>query len=184
MALTVTEKEHWKDRISRRIDRAIETTYAAVDAGFRGRIADSARKLAVESLGIAKLEERRQEIERQKKALDREDEVASQQVFALVRGCDVVEAASVASWTRSREVEEAIKLRQELQKQKLLAESEAGRRILGLIEEKEELLDTVWLATSGKQIKELWGQVSKLLDQEPTSLQADALRIEASEDSS
>lgn len=49
--------------------------------------------------------------------------------------------------------------------------------MLALRKEKEELLDTVWLATSGKQIKDLWQKVSDLLQQEPTPLQQDALAM-------
>lgn len=54
-----------------------------------------------------------------------------------------------------------------------------GQKILRLQDEPEELLDTVWLATSSIQIKELWSRVSKLLDQPPTGLQREALDIPA-----
>ena len=38
--------------------------------------------------------------------------------------------------------------------------------------ERENLLDTVWLATSGKQIKELWTKVAELLGDQPSPLAA------------
>ena len=44
-------------------------------------------------------------------------------------------------------------------------------------EEKENLLDTVWLATCTKQIKELWEQVNVLLEIKPTALEEKALQI-------
>ena len=42
---------------------------------------------------------------------------------------------------------------------------------------KDNLLDTVWLATSSSQIKELWGQVNALLEIKPTALEEKALKI-------
>jgi len=39
------------------------------------------------------------------------------------------------------------------------------------------LLDTVWLATSTSQIKELWAQVNALLEVNPTALEQKALTI-------
>ena len=50
--LTVTEKEHWKNRIARRIDKRIEAI-TADDPNFFERIERDARKQALESLGLA-----------------------------------------------------------------------------------------------------------------------------------
>ena len=44
--------------------------------------------------------------------------------------------------------------------------------------EKDELLDVVWLATSGTAIRQLWQKVVELLGDEQTQLQKDALAIE------
>ena len=46
--LTVTEKEHWKKRISRRIDKRIEVITAG-DPDFFERIDRDARQRALES---------------------------------------------------------------------------------------------------------------------------------------
>ena len=59
----------------------------------------------------------------------------------------------------------------------MLAENKLGQQILALRMEKENLLDTVWLATSSIQIKELWEQVNTVLDRTPTPLESKALRI-------
>jgi hypothetical protein len=61
----------------------------------------------------------------------------------------------------------------------LLEEHPLGRRILRLEREKEELLDTVWLATSPAQIKELWAKFAEVLQWEPPDLQKEALAIPA-----
>ena len=59
----------------------------------------------------------------------------------------------------------------------LLAESDRGQQILRLREEKENLLDTVWLATSSTQVRELWAKVTELIGVKPTKLESDALAI-------
>ncbi len=71
--------------------------------------------------------------------------------------------------------EAAITLRQSRFERKLLSREELGRRILRLREEQEELLDTVWLATSSVQTKELWSRVSTILNQTPASFQQETL---------
>ena len=48
--------------------------------------------------------------------------------------------------------------------------------------EKDGLLDSVWLASSPKQIKDLWSKVAELLGDEQTQLQRDALAITPVED--
>ncbi len=50
--LTVTEKNHWRDRIAARIDRRIETVLAA-DPCLMVRVQVEARGRALESLGLA-----------------------------------------------------------------------------------------------------------------------------------
>jgi len=77
------------------------------------------------------------------------------------------------------EVKTAVLRRQKVHEDELLAECDTGREILRLREEKENLLDIVWLATSPSQLKTLWTKVSELLSTEPTQLERDALAIPA-----
>ncbi|MBX3438886.1 MAG: hypothetical protein KF861_15450, partial [Planctomycetaceae bacterium] len=67
--------------------------------------------------------------------------------------------------------------RTSVHEQELLEKDDLGRKILALRQEKEEMLDTVWLATSGKHIRELWTSVTELLQESPTLLQTKALSI-------
>ena len=53
--ITVTEKEHWKGRIARRIDKKIESL-CAEDANLMDRIQRQAENRALESLGLAELD--------------------------------------------------------------------------------------------------------------------------------
>jgi hypothetical protein len=177
MTLTVTEKDHWKERISRKIDAAIEAIYAKADPGLLDRIRSAARDKALESLHLLDLERALDDISRKKKALDIKEKETFRKMLAIVRRCDLDEVDLGYSY-RPHEVENAIGLRAAIHETELLAEHPLGRRILDLRTEKEELLDTVWLATSGKQIKDLWSKVAELLGQESTALQRQALEMD------
>ncbi len=52
MSLTVAERNHWKERIARRIDQRIETLVARQDPVLLQRVAEQARAKAYASLGI------------------------------------------------------------------------------------------------------------------------------------
>jgi hypothetical protein len=176
--LTVTEKEHWKERISRRIDKAIEAIYAAQPA-LQSRIAEAAKSEALKSLGLLELQRQVDKLAEAEMRTAKQKASAHQQMLAIVKGVTVDELSTYSYYSSpSQEVTAAIRRRQVIHEEELLARDPQGQRILTLRREKEELLDTVWLATSGKQIKELWQGVAELLRQEPTELQTQALRIE------
>ena len=78
---------------------------------------------------------------------------------------------------RDPEIEGAVTARARAMETDILAECELGKQVLTLRAEKENLLDTVWLATSSSQIKELWEQVNTLLELKPTPLEEKALTI-------
>jgi len=63
-----------------------------------------------------------------------------------------------------------------------LQESDVGKKILHLEREREELTDTIWLATSPVQIRSLWKDFSAMLTEEPTELQKQALTYEPVDD--
>jgi len=75
------------------------------------------------------------------------------------------------------EVGAALEKRQAAHLDALLAADEVGREVRRLEAEQERLLDTVWLAASPSQIKQLWTKVGALLGDEPTALEAEALAI-------
>ena len=77
---------------------------------------------------------------------------------------------------------EAIARRQAAHQEQMLADDPIGREIARLGAEKENLLDTVWLAASPAQIKQLWSKVAELLGDEPTTLEREALSIAPAEE--
>jgi hypothetical protein len=172
--LTVTEKEHWKERIDRRIARRIETI-TSEDQGLLERIKEEARCQALASLGF---DAEARQIEQQQAALEERDRLVRRTMLARVRGIPV-EAVSTgyAGHVDRSSIAKAIERRQTVHEERLLAEHELGRRIASLRQERERLIDTVWLATSSAAIRELWAKVGHLLGDEPTQLERDALAI-------
>jgi hypothetical protein len=179
MSITVSEKSHWKDRIARRIDHRIETLVAKGDPPLPQRVAEQARARAYESLGIgaqqaemSKLQEQKGEIEKRERRLQAEQR-------SVINGTPVdVELGRGSYYGRGDpEIESAVTSRARALEGDILAESELGRQVLSLRAEKDNLLDTVWLATSSSQIKELWEQVNALLEVKPTALEEKALKI-------
>ena len=172
--LTVAEKEHWKERLSKRIDRRIEAI-TAEDPQLLDRVHGEARQRALESLGLADNQRELDEIRKQKETLDERDAVLKNHLLARVRGVHINEVGS--TYGCDTEVNKAIRPRVEAHEAQILMSSDVGRRIVELRREKDNLLDTVWLASSSAQIKELWGKVATFLRDEPTPLERDALAI-------
>lgn len=179
--LTVTEKEHWKDRIGKRIEKKIEVV-SAEDPNLLDRVHREARERALASLGLSEMQQALDGVEQQKSALDKRERQIQRAMLAHVRGVPVEDIDDYHTYRFDHEVDNAVNRRQAVHEDELLAEGEIGQRILKLREEKDNLLDTVWLATSPKQIKELWSKVADLLGDDQTQLQRDALAIVPAEE--
>jgi hypothetical protein len=180
--LTVREKEHWKERITRKVEQAVEALLAAENPNYRDRQREKARRLALESLGIARLQDQLDELAEQEKECRTKRAAIYGEMLATACGILNDRPYSGGCSDLPYQVLEAIRRRQSLHERELLANDDLGRKLLALEREKEELLDTVWLATSGKQIKQLWQKVAELLGQESTPFQQQALGIDPVED--
>ena len=173
--LTVTEKNHWRDRIAARIDRRIETILAA-DPGLMSRIQAEARGRALVSLGLAEHQAELESIAKQKEALDKRERRIRRSILAVVQGVPV-EDIEESRYFGPHDHDTAIANRQRVHEEQLLAEHEVGRQVLQLRSEKDNLLDVVWLATSPVQVRQLWSRVGELLGDKPTDLEREALAI-------
>jgi hypothetical protein len=177
MSLTVTEKQHWKDRISRRIDRRTEALLAA-EPNLMDRIHRDARQRALQSLGLADWQAELDNIEHQKDMLEKRSQQVLKSMLAHVRGVPVDDLEDTCyGYHREEEVKSAVAKRQKVHEDELLAECDTGKEVLRLRQEQENLLDIVWLATSPSQLKTLWSKVNALLGTTPTQLESDALAI-------
>ncbi len=175
--LTVAEKTHWKDRLSKRIDRRIETI-AAEEPNLLDRVKRDARERAMQSLNVAELQADVDAIEQQEETLNQRKSLLHRTMLARVRRVPLETIDQHYTPTHyNNEVESAVKSRQVIHEDELLAECEVGRRVLTLRQERESLLDVVWLSSSPVQIRELWAKVSELLGDEQTQLHRDALTI-------
>ena len=176
MGLTVAEKTHWRDRIEAKINRRIEGILTG-DPGLLDRIKLSARGRALASLGLAEFQSELDQIAAQKEVLARRERRAQRAMLARVRGVEIDQIEEVYYGRHETEVTRAGSHRQAVHEDELLAEHEIGRQILRLRAEKDHLLDTVWLACSPAQIRQLWTKVGELLGDAPTQLEREALSL-------
>ena len=179
MPLTVTEKEHWRQRIAAKIERRIEVL-AAGEPGLLDRVQAEARRRAVRSLGLAESQAELDAVVQERKALDQREKRAQKAMVARLQGLPAEEVPESAthSYQFTQTVNAAVQKRQAVHEEELLAEHPVGRDVLMLRAEKENLLDVVWLASSPAQIKQLWAKVGELLGDEPSALEREALAIE------
>jgi hypothetical protein len=178
MPLTVKEKEHWKERIEKEIDKAIEKAYRDEGNGLQEKIRQQARTRAMKHYG---LEDYMRRYSSRKAQIQ---ELQSQQFRASEEASKPLESMSRYCWSDRHSLVEGVidRAAKDLEKE-ILQESEFGRKILRLEREREELTDTIWLATSTVQIRSLWKDFSAMLIEEPTELQKQALTYDPLDDS-
>jgi hypothetical protein len=145
MSLTVKEKDHWKERIQRRIDRKIKEIEASEPAHVWDEMERRAQQMAWEALAIATLMQESKSLAKQLETLEREQRRVWAQMLATTRGVNI----TAVDWPCNLpyEVARLIETRKELFLEKLREEHPKGQQIQRLEQEKDELLDTVWLAT-------------------------------------
>ena len=177
MGLTVAEKEHWKARIAKRIDHRVETLVAKQDPTLLQRVEQTARDRAYASLGIDAQRKELEELQKQKEQIEKRERRLRAEQRAVLRGTSAEEELEQGYYRSDGVVENAVSARARALEAEILTQSGLGKQILALREEKDNLLDTVWLATSTTQIKELWEQVNALLGVTPTTLEEQALKI-------
>jgi hypothetical protein len=181
--LTVSEKQHWKDRIAARIARRVEAIKAEHPALF-DRVKREAHGQALASLGLSGPYAELEAVQAEEAALARRKKRAQRAMLAALKGVPVEEVSDAISVRYGNELPlpqeaaDAITKRQAAHQERLLADDPVGRQVAGLEAEKEGLLDVVWLATSPAQIRALWSKVGALLGDEPTGLEREALAIE------
>src|SRR5205823_8737950 len=121
-------KEHWKERIARKIDKKIETL-KAVDPNFMERIEEKARKRAIESLGLADLEREADQIEQETTKMQKREEDVQRHMLAIIRHVPPETVTDSYYCQPYPEVERAIQLRKAVHEEELLAEEQRGQEI-------------------------------------------------------
>ena len=176
MPLTVADKNHWKNRIASRIDQRIETIYSEAPH-VRGLVDRESLAAAIESLGLTTITRRLADIETAKQQLDHEERQLRRAELALVRGVSAehISDCMLPYAGAHDEVQAAIKRRQAVHAQRILAREPEGRTVLRLEQEKEQLLDQIWLATTPAQLQQLWEQTNRVLGETTTPPQQTVL---------
>jgi hypothetical protein len=169
MALTITEKNHWKERIAQRIDKRIDQIKCANPKVFQD-ITDKAKQEAINSVNLTKQFARIAEIETTTSALRNEKDSLVEAAYRTLFGKD-----SFRSYSTQSDVDSRIKELQRHIEEELLSSHPLGREVAGLQNEKENLLDTVWLATSAREVTTLWEKALKLLGDQATDFQREIL---------
>ena len=179
MAVSVSAKNHWRDRIAARIDRRIETLVAKQDPALLQRVSEEARRNAYKSLGVKSRQDELEQIDKQKQEVEKRERRLRAEQRAIINGTPVEQELERGGYygRYDNDVENAVKMRATALEADILTGSDLGKQVLVLRAEKDNLLDTVWLATSSSQIKELSEQVNALLEVQPTSLEEKALKI-------
>lgn len=175
--ITVKEKEHWRERIQAKIDKAIDDLINNNDPGYRVRIENEAKAEALKLLGIAEMYERRSRLFENKTQVETEIGQVNSELDHAVRTnplCNALKNRSIYSI-----VDDSLAHYTRRIEAKLMESDPIGARILALQNEKEALLDTIWLATTGSQIRNLWTDAMTLLEQTPSTLQKKTLAGDA-----
>lgn len=184
MALTITEKEHWKNRISARLSKRIEALLDSAPS-LASKLKEESEGRAIDALGLKPLFDELDAVVEAQKAIDERKSKLSDDFYQAVAGEETTGYRStqyVRGVSIPTVVKDTINRRIEVVKEQMLAEHPVGKQILELQEEKENLLDTVWLATSPKQIKELWDVVNEKAGTTSTPMQQAAAEIAPTDD--
>ena len=172
MPLTVKEKEHWKEQIEKRIDKAIAQAYRNEGKDWRRSLQEKVNKEVLKRLGLTNYMKRFLDLE------SRIEKLRSEQskLVKLTEESFKDKSNENLRWKQGHQlIEKVIQLEAEIVEKERLGDSVPGQKILRLMREKEELLDTIWLATSPVQIRSLWKDFTKLVAVEPTKLQKQAI---------
>lgn len=176
MGLSVKEKEHWRNRIEARIEKKIEMLAFSASPNYFKNVELKARETTAKKLGVDKIDHRISELKKEMSRL-------SEQKTSIITGLSKTKLQVLPEWKRELQADSAFEKLVESNRNSILALDKTGQKILELETEKEGLLDTVWLATSPSQIRDLWASVSNLLQEDETELQVSAMKTEPMVDS-
>jgi hypothetical protein len=135
--LTVSEKQHWKDRIAARIAHRVEAIKAEHPTLF-DRDRREAHSQALGSLGLSGPYAEREVVQAEEAALARRKKRAQRSMIAALRGvpveevCDTFSVRYGSTQPLPAEAAEAIDRRQAVHEERLLADDPVGRRVAGL----------------------------------------------------
>ena len=168
MSLTVREKEHWVERIRAKIDKAICLLIVEKDPDFLKKVDEQAKAMVVKELGLDKDLAAYEALEKQKIQLEADMAAARDKLAKVFKMGSYYRTDLLTIYAQ-------IKKRAEPYRSVVLVKTALGKKVLALENEKETVLDSLWLATTTAQIKELWTAISEMLGDVPTDIEKKAL---------
>lgn len=176
MGLSVSEKRELRSIIAARLTTRIErlkSENAALLAGLAAR----ARVDALTELGIRDEMGQLDILNERKTALERDIDAAEALVYDRVKHVE-----HVRYHTRPERIAQIIRGVQKPIEEALLAETPLGAQIAALQAEQNRLEETVWAATSPRQVADIFQALNTLLDDPPTALEQAAYALQHPED--
>lgn len=175
MGLNTTDKKEWQAMLGKRIDTAIERIWAA-EPVLKDEIERQSLLDARESLGVTQIYADLDELEKQKKDLEQAKKRKEWELAAILLGKDPTVVESVGYYERN-EMDSAVERRQVLTREELMQQHPEAKKVLELEAERDNLNETIWLATTVSQVKEFWTAVNERCQIEPRQLEEAALKI-------
>jgi len=161
MGITVTEKQELRDIINTRVEKRITQIEHENVAGLEA-MAEMAREQAIKDLELVEYVQRNDDLTATQERLKKAQEKLQKDTAEKLELKD--------NWRREEQIEDRIEKATGVVKGKMMADNDVGKEILRLQAEQEHMLETVWVATSSAQVKELFMKVNSVLNESPTGL--------------
>jgi hypothetical protein len=183
MPLTVTEKEHLKALIEKRINKKIAIIWRD-NAADKEHLNRDAHAAALDDFDIAGQEKEILEAEKEINKLQEAIKERQYEMLAKIDGIELKQAKEEYSRHYNRDTVLSNKIKENRQGKfdEMLVDHPTLGEVHKLEQEKERLLETVWIATSTKQVKELMSALNSVLKEDSTPLGDKAMEIDPTEE--
>lgn len=175
MGLSVTEKQNIKEIIENRIDREIERIQTE-NKPAADDIKEQARAQTLAALNITDQISELQSIKEQITELGEQKKQLEGRILEML-GVDMRKANYGYGASSEQAIESKIASASRSYEKNLLNAHPILGKIVTLRQEKDNLLQSVWIATSNVQVKQLFDMVNQLLASVPTELESMAQNI-------
>ena len=165
MALSVSEKKELRSIIAARLTTRI-TQLKQEHKDVLATLAERARVEALAQLGIANGMAHLDILNEQKTALERDIDTAEAVVYDHIKHVE-----HLLYHTRPERIKEIISRTQKPIEEALFQATPLGQEVAALLAEQSRLEETVWAATSPRQVSEIFQALNTLLDERPTALE-------------
>ncbi len=176
MGLSVTEKQELRSIISKRISQRIDQLKTE-QKELLTALGEQARVAAHHQLGIDAEMQHLDDLNLRKAVLEREMDAAELAVYDRVKH---LEHALYNS--RQDRIKQIVSRVQKPLEAALLQATALGQQVATLTAEQSHLDETVWAATSPKQVSAIFQALNAVLDQQPTALEQAAHDLQHPDD--